>query len=321
MDDSLAPTGRGPAKQGSGRRTTALPNSRISLSNEPSDINVASDAPRGSKKRKPAKPISLKLRYEKEFLAPEAVQRIADKASTHVPSPESSDQQVNLESFFDDGFDRYLDGLDATEWNQLFGPLPVSLPEPVTDSTTSTCPLVTGNNDAASKRKPKEPVSLQQKASQTVQRIADLASTALQGSRAGETATSSTTLSSGAQPPLQSEVLEQLMDEVESSVINSSRRLLSAETSNASIRTPSQATIEKNGTALKESKIVAKGPTRLKLRGPRMDRRTIAARKNLWSDAVLAVSDVDPSLIDVTTGIGCENGEDRHAQGSRDTHA
>lgn len=95
MDDSLAPTGRGPAKQGSGRRTTALPNSRISLSNEPSDINVASDAPRGSKKRKPAKPISLKLRYEKEFLAPEAVQRIADKASTHVPSPESSDQQVS----------------------------------------------------------------------------------------------------------------------------------------------------------------------------------------------------------------------------------
>lgn len=92
-----------------------------------------------------------------------------------------------MESFFDDGFDRYLDGLDATEWNQLFGPLPVSLPEPVTDSTTSTCPLVTGNNDAASKRKPKEPVSLQQKASQTVQRIADLASTALQGSRAGET--------------------------------------------------------------------------------------------------------------------------------------
>lgn len=98
MNDSLAPAGRGPAKQGSGRRANDPLKFRLSHPHESVPINCTSDALSGSNKRKQTKPISLKRRYEKEFLAPEAVQRIADKASTYVPLPESSDQQVRSDS-------------------------------------------------------------------------------------------------------------------------------------------------------------------------------------------------------------------------------
>lgn len=99
--------------------------------------------------------------------------------------------QATLESCFDDGFERYLDGLDAAEWNQLFGPLSPSPSTQVSDSPPAVSQLAVSRADATTKRKQKEPMSLEKKASVALQKIADLASTSMLRRQPGEVVSTS----------------------------------------------------------------------------------------------------------------------------------